>query len=477
MQLSPRLRAAVCAAAGFTLLTLASASSGHAQTPANSPPPENSITSTAFASPTPTLTAEALAKAANRTALTPRVDPTPTPTTTQLSNLGDRVKDYDRNGPRRENITGINVGVKYVNGIVGGFEQGAGFPFGIELTTADAIPGIELRARALTSTRLYRKFELGAFIPKIGSDKTRAELWFAYQRRTQDHFFGLGSRTPKTNETNADIESRSYNAVLAHSFTKQFEIGGYVRVANVATYTGQNEEEPPIGTLFTGSPGVGAFPPANFVPGLFTNVKTGGVGGYLLLNARNDSVGLTRGGYAYARVGKVEGLEINPFTPSNYGWAEIELDGRGYIPLGSNKSSLALRAYADLRDPNGTDQVPFYEKPWLGGRSHLRGYQNFRFRANNLLLLVGEFRQTVWAQKETRGLDVFVFVDNGKIWGDNRSVTNPAITRNDKFGDQPWRVGPGGGFQYRYNKSTAVRLDFGKTNERTMVYFSVSRGF
>jgi hypothetical protein len=476
MQFSPRPLAAACAAAGLTFLALVCPPASHAQTPSNPPPPA-STSAISLAPPLPTLTAATLAKAAHRYSVAPRPEPTPTPAPTQLSNLGDRVKDYDRNGPRRENITGINVGVKYINGIVGGFEQGAGFPFGLELTTADTIPGIELRARAITSTRLYRKFELGAFIPKIGSEKTRAELWFAYQRRTRDHFFGLGSRTPQTNETNADVEMRSYNAFLAHAFTKQVEIGGYVRVANTATYTGQNDEEQPIGTLFTGSPGIGAFPPANYIPGLFTNVKTGGFGGYALYNGRNDSIGLTKGGYAYARVGKVEGLEINSFTPSNYGWLEIELDGRAYIPLGSNKSSLALRAFADLRNPNGSEQIPFYELPWLGGRSHLRGYQNFRFRANNLLLLIGEFRQTVWAQKETRGVDVFVFMDNGKIWGDNRSVTNPAITKNNSFGDQPWRVGPGGGVQFRYNKSTAVRLDLGKTNERTMVYFSVSRGF
>jgi hypothetical protein len=39
------------------------------------------------------------------------------------------------------------------------------------------------------------------------------------------------------------------------------------------------------------------------------------------------------------------------------------------------------------------------------------------------------------------------------------------------------RVQPGFGFQYRYNKGFAARLDFAKSNERTMVYFSVSRGF
>jgi outer membrane protein assembly factor BamA len=410
----------------------------------------------------------------------PTPTPSPSPVPAQINNLGDRVKNMSRNAPRRENITGINVGVKYVNAILGGFEQGAGFPFGVEFTTADAIPGVELRARLLTSTRFYRKAELGAYFPKIGDDKTHAEAWFAYQRRTRDHFFGLGSRTPKTLQTNADIETRSYNFSLFRDFTEDLQVGGYVRVANAGTYTGDNDKEPPIGTLFTGGNPPNTTPlnlPASFVPGLFTNVKTVGYGGFAEYDARKDEIGLTKGGYAYVRLGKVEGLEIKPQLFSDYSWTEIELDGRAYIPLGSNKTSLALRAYADLRDPSGNSLVPFYDQPWLGGRNHLRGYQNFRFRANNLLLLIGELRQTVWTQKEDRGVDVFVFVDNGKIWGDTRSTTNPAILANDTFGDQPWRVGPGGGFQYRWNKSTAVRFDIGKTNERTMIYFSVSRGF
>lgn len=464
MQITPLLRAKACTTAVlFGLLGFAQIGFGQTvDQPGTAQPRADLIT------------------AINRTVVTPTPSPTPTPTSTQINNLGDRIKNLSRNAPRRENITGFNVGVKYVNAILGGFEQGAGFPFGVEFTTADAIPGVELRARLLTSTRFYRKAELSAYFPKIGDDKTHAEVWFAYQRRTRDHFFGLGSRTPKTLQTNADIEMRSYNFSLYRDFTKDLQIGGYVRAANAGTYTGGNDKEQAIGTLFTGGNPPNTQPvnlPANFVPGLFANVKTVGYGGFAEYDARKDEIGLTKGGYAYVRLGKVEGLEIQPQTFSDYSWTEIELDGRAYIPLGSNKTSLALRAYADLRDPSSNSLVPFYDQPWLGGRNHLRGYNNFRFRANNLLLLIGELRQTVWTQKEDRGVDVFVFVDNGKIWGDTRSTTNPAILKNDQFGDQPWRVGPGGGFQYRWNKSTAVRFDIGKTNERTMVYFSVSRGF
>ena len=408
------------------------------------------------------------------------VTSTPSPVPSQVGNLSDRVKSLSRNAPRRESITGINVGTKYVNGLFGGMEQGAGIPFGVEFTTADTIPGVELRARAYLSTRMYRKFEGGVFFPKIGTEKIQGEIWYAYLRRTRDHFFGIGALTPKSSVTNLDLEQRSFNATLSHKPFKQLEVGGYVRAFDASTYTGRGKKEPAIETLFSGSPSV--VPLTRYVPGLFfnarsNNVKVAGGGAYVEYDARNDESGLTQGGYAYGRIGAYDSFGANPLALTDYGWTEVELDGRGYIPLGSRKTSLAVRAYADLRDPQRGKQIPVYEMGWMGGRNYLRGYQNFRFRGNNLLLLVGEFRQTVWAQKETRGVDAFVFVDNGKIWGDSRSATNPLILRNDKFGDQPLRVQPGAGVQYRFNKSFGARLDFAKSNERTMVYFSVSRGF
>ncbi len=440
-----------------------------ANTFAQSPPPDLAQSLKQFTLPSTELAGLAVAVST----------PSPTPTTAQVSNFTDRVKNLSRNAPRRESITGINVGTKYVNGLFGGMEQGAGFPFGVEFTTADAIPGVELRARAYLSSRLYRKFEGGIFIPKLGADFLQAEIWYTHLRRTRDHFFGIGSRAPKSDATNLDLEHRSVNATISMKSSKG-ESGGYFRAFNASTYTGQNEKEPAIETLFSGSPSV--VPLTLYVPGLFfnagsNNVKVAGFGFFSELDRRNDEKGLTQGYYGYVRLGFYDSFGSKPQAQPDYNWSEIEMDGRGYLPLGSRKTSLAVRGYLDLRQPQAGKQVPVYEMPWLGGRNHLRGYQNFRFRGNNLLLLVGEFRQTVWAQKETRGVDVYVFVDNGKIWGDVRSETNPLILRNQKFADQPLRVQPGFGVQYRYNKGFGARLDFAKSNERTMVYFSVSRGF
>ena len=395
------------------------------------------------------------------------------PQTTQpaASGFADRVKEFSRNGPKRESWSTINLGTKYVNGVFGGL---GGFGFGIQATTADTFRFVEFRVTALTSTRLYRRFEVEAYFPEVVNKNTHADVWFDYTRRTRDNFFGIGPRIPNTSQTNFDLEERSYNATLYHDFARNMQVGGYFSVSNSATYRGQRDKDIPIDQLFSGDPNT--IPVANWAPGLLANTEIVSYGGFAEFDRRNHSSGLTRGAYLYGRLGSAQGLK-NETVFSDYGWLEAELDGRGYIPLGSDKTSLALRAYASLKNPRGGSQIPFYDLSFLGGRMYVRGFRSYRFRGNNAALGSAELRQTVWTQSEVRGLDVFAFGDAGQVWGDNRSRTDPTILANQEFDSSNWRASVGGGLQYRYSKGLAARIEFGHSNERNLFYFSISRGF
>ena len=395
------------------------------------------------------------------------------PAGSQISGLSDRAQSEDRNAPRRENVQAFKVAGNYVKALIGGFDQGAGFGFGVEVSTAEIIPIVEFRAKAFTSTRLYRRFEVEAFIKKLGDEKTHLDLWFNYQKRTRDNFFGLGPRTPESLETNFASDQRSYNASIYRDFTLKIQAGLYAQLANTDAYRGEDKKDQLIDTLFSGNPAT--IPVTRWVPGLNVNAKIFSYGAFGEFNGRDNSRGLPKGGYGYARIASFEGLNNDSF--SDFGWNEIELDGRAYIPLGSDFTSLALRAYTQLQDPKGGSQIPFYAQSWLGGRNYIRGFRNYRFRGNNVLVLTVEPRQTVWKRSETKGLDLFAFGDGGQAWGDNRSKTNALILANDKFSSQNWRFSMGGGLQYRLNKSTAFRLEVGHGNEGNQVLFSVGRGF
>lgn len=390
-----------------------------------------------------------------------------------VASLTSHFQTFTRYVPLRENWTTINLGTKYAKAVVGGLEQGASLGLGLQFTTADLWP-IELRATAITSSKLYRRGQAEAYIPKLFSEHTHADFWFDYLRRTKDNFFGIGPHTPTTSETNYDIERRSYNAALYHNFTREAVAGGYASFSNSATYKGQVTSELPIDQLFSGDPNT--IPVSRWVPGLRVNTRILSYGGFAELDYRNNSRGLTRGGFFYGRVGRAEAIAYDTVF-SDYEWLDSEMDARGYIPLGSDKTSLALRAYAALREPHGDSQIPFYDQAYLGGRMYGRGFEDYRYRANNLALGSVELRQTVWPQREDRGLDIFGFGDAGQVWGDNRSHTDPVILANQDFNWQVWKTSIGGGLQYRYSKSLAGRVELGHSNQRNLVYVSISRGF
>jgi len=236
--------------------------------------------------------------------------------TSGVSGLASRVKEFSRNGPKRESWNTINLGTKYVNGVFGGL---GGFGFGVQVTSADTFRFVEFRATAITNTRLYRRFEGEAYFPEVFDKNTHADVWFDYVRRTRDNFYGIGPHIPNTSQTNFDLEERSYNATLYHDFSRNLQVGGYFSVSNSSTYKGQRDEDIPIDQLFSGDPNT--VPVANWAPGLFINTKILSYGGFAEYDLRNNSSGLTKGTYFYGRIGSAQGLD-NKDAFSDYGWLE-----------------------------------------------------------------------------------------------------------------------------------------------------------
>ena len=393
-----------------------------------------------------------------------------------VANISNRATTYERNAPIRVDITSIDLIDKKVKAITGGIRQGAGLTFGLQFATANLFKWVELRASAVSSTKLYRYFEGAAYFPIVGNENTHGEVWFGYLRRIEDGFFGIGPRIPNTSQTNYDLEERSYNASLFHDFTKDIQAGIYVKFANTGTFNGEDDSDIPMDQLFSGNPNV--VPITNWAPGFQTNTKILSYGVFGEWDARDNERGLTKGFYVYGRFASADGLEYknNPVF-QDYGWLETELDGRAYIPILSDQTSLAIRAYSGIISLKGGSQIPFYNMSFLGGRRYLRGFKNFRFFGNNCLLFSGEVRQTIWQRSDQQGLDINFFADVGQVWGDNRSQTDPAVIQNKHFSGSNWRTGSGGGITFRVSKNFAARVDLGHSNERNLIYFTFSRGF
>jgi Omp85 superfamily domain len=387
--------------------------------------------------------------------------------------VGDCDVSTCRNAPVRENLSTIDIKVKHVQAILDGFQQGAGFGGGVQLTTADAIPHLELRANALTTTKLYQRYDLEAYAHDILDSRNDADVWFSYLYRREDNFFGIGPRFPRTMWTDFAAVQRSYQGTFTHTFTDHFQAGLYTQFSNTNAFNGKSNNTTPIGDVFSANPEPN---PELWAPGLFENTKLLTFGGFFEFDARNNDDGLTRGANVYGRVDSVDGMN-DQNAEADFGWVEAVYDARAYIPLGTNKTSLALRSRGQFLNPRGGSQIPFYLLPWLGGREYVRGYQTYRFRGNSSLLFATELRQTVYTKSDTRGVDVFAFADSGQVWGDARAGKDPTLQPGSEFSSSNWHSGVGGGFQYRHSKSIAARAEFGHSNERTLVYLSLSRGF
>ena len=93
--------------------------------------------------------------------------------------------------------------------------------------------------------------------------------------------------------------------------------------------------------------------------------------------------------------------------------------------------------------------VPFYLQPTLGGNDDLRGYQRYRFYANNAFYATLEHRWHSFS-----GMDVALFVDAGKVANDARLLYRE---------DLRWSGGIG--FRFKLSETVIMRIDQAYGNE------------
>jgi len=110
---------------------------------------------------------------------------------------------------------------------------------------------------------------------------------------------------------------------------------------------------------------------------------------------------------------------LNPQTAKSAECKEISRDLQG---------SFGLRVYSALSMTPGGNVVPFYFQPTLGGsdingNQSLSSYQDFRFRAPNVLLIRENFEQSIFSLP----IGVAFMADEGKV----------GLSRGD-LGSNPW---------------------------------------
>jgi hypothetical protein len=301
-----------------------------------------------------------------------------------------------------------------------GFGGGAGFAFGGKRTRLDIV------GRMTTSK--YQEFDT-AWTTNVGM--SRFVLEGSYQWRPRENFYGTGHSSVRSQHANFSLRQ---------------------------TWTGVRYEfEPHGGVLFgteyrtawfqagAGSNPVLASPDAFFpdLTGYGAQTRLSTIGSYISLDGLRNQYQL--GGALHLGASYQEGLGHSRLSYFNY---EAQLEGR--LPIGHQRSAFVGQASIEFtRRRGGSDPIPFYLLPHIGGSSTLRGFRLDRFYGANLFLLSLEYRYRIHPN-----VQAYPFFDEGQVFD-----------RTEDLSWLDWHRNYGFGFRYHTETGTVLRIEVGHSCE------------
>jgi Omp85 superfamily domain len=269
----------------------------------------------------------------------------------------------------------------------GGFAGGAGVrkPFGDD--GAWNVFGGYSAAR-------FARVEGNVALPRFAANRARVTLLGKYVDAPEVGYFGVGGSSLKEDQVYFGYTPSTGGGRLDFDVSKYFSVGGGVEYSQVDTSEGR-----------TGPAIEERFSPAD-TPGLELSTFK-----YVKSTARASFDWRRRPGYS-GRGGtyRVQFDDFNERDSGAYSFKSVEAEALQLIPILRANWVIALRGVATVTDLDDSSNVPYFLLPSLGGGSTLRGYQDFRFRDRNRLLMNAELRWT-----PARIVDMAIFYDAGKV--------------------------------------------------------------
>ena len=198
-----------------------------------------------------------------------------------------------------------------------------------------------------------------------------------------------------------EIEENSYDFTVGLRPFRPFAFG--VTGGLYQPNTGPGNDDTQIGDVF---------PPAS-IPGLIEQTDFLR-GGFFVQFDNRDIPGTPRKGGNYA----ARFVYYDDRDLKRHSHRRLDLDAQHYIPFFNRKRVIALRAKTIMTFANGSAVVPFYMQPVLGGSDDLRGFRQWRFYDNNLIVATAEYRWEAFS-----GLDMALFFDAGKVTSRRSEIT------------------------------------------------------
>jgi hypothetical protein len=291
----------------------------------------------------------------------------------------------------------------------------------------------------------YKKVEAEFIAPRIFERRGELSVLGGYREATQVAFYGFGIDSSRDNRANYLFKQPYVSGLMTLWPTRKLlMLRGGVEYSQWSLHPGEGSF-PSIETVYTPQtlPGLGA--EINYL-------HTQGTVGYDWRPARD-----------YARRGGYYGVTLHDYTDNDeqFGFRQVDYEVIQHFPILRDAWAISLRGLVQTTATKSGQQIPFFLLPSLGGGHNMRGYESYRFRDRDSLLLQAEWRIMV-----NRFMDTAFFYDTGKVAGRTRDLDLDGLTHDYGFG-----------MRVHSPFSTPFRVDLARSPEGLMLVFAGSAAF
>jgi hypothetical protein len=292
----------------------------------------------------------------------------------------------------------------------------------------------------------YKRAEAEFVAPRLFDRRGHLSLIGGWREATQVGYFGVGTTTSIDDRTNYAFQQPYASALLTVMPTRR-----YLLLQGGAEYSEWKQR-----------PGEGSYAS---IDTKFTPATLPGLGASPTYLHSQGTVGFDwRTSPGYTRRGGFYGVTFHDFADHDdaFGFRQVNYEVIQHLPIVRETWALSLHGRASTTQRKGSEEIPFFMLPALGGGSDLRGFDSWRFRDRNSLLLQAE-----WRIMASRYLDTAVFYDTGKV-----------ASRVSDLDLHGMKSDYGFGLRFHGPFATPLRIDLARSNERSFaLVFSSSAAF
>ena len=324
----------------------------------------------------------------------------------------------------------------------GGIYPSAGFAPGVAYRSA--FGRARLHVGGAYSTKSYKLGHASLRFPTLAGNRIEVDTQARWLDATEVPFYGVGNYSSESDRVSYRLRSTELGGTVTLKPVRWFRIGGGAAWRQV-------EDQPGLGT----HPSIETTYSSETAPGLFSDTRYTRATAFAAVDSRESSGYTRRGGLYSVALSDVRDQD------DRFGFTRVDAELRQYIPVLKEHWVFVFRALAQTTAPRSGQEVPYHLLPSLGGVRMHRGYSDFRFQDENLLLFSGEYR---WLP--SRVLDMALFVDAGKVAAERRDLDFDGL-----------KTAYGIGARFHGPTMVPLRIDVGRSREGIQIHITGGLAF